>query len=159
MAYTTDGYTPGVGAAIAVDRIAGADYQLNKMVWGGQGVATEVTAATPIPVEPGFKTTEQCTRSVISCSSSGDNTIVGAVASQFVRIYGLMFTVASPVNVKLGDTTPAYSTGAMTFSFGGGIFWGQQGEPYLITAIGKGFVINLSAAVQCSGVIWYQQGV
>jgi hypothetical protein len=159
MAYTTDSITPGVGAAIAVDRITGTDYQVVKWVWGGQGVATEVTAGTPLPVEPGYRTTEQCARAVISCAASGDNTIVGAVALQFVRIYGIVFTVDSPVSVKLGDTTPAYSSGAMKFGLGGGLFWAEQGHPYLITAIGKGFVINLSAAVQCSGIIWYQQGV
>jgi hypothetical protein len=157
MAYNSDAITPGVGASIAVDRVAGADYQIIKPVYGGPGVTTEIAAATPLPMEPGLKLTEQCTRAVISFAASGDNALIAAVVAQYVRVYALMFTVDSPVSVKLGDTTVAYLTGAMKFGLGGGLILTQQGEPHFITALGKGFLINLSAAVQCSGVIWYTQ--
>jgi hypothetical protein len=44
------GYTPGVGAEIAVDEIAGIKHQRVKMQFGGDGVATDVSAANPMPV-------------------------------------------------------------------------------------------------------------
>lgn len=158
MSYNTDAITAGVGTAIAIDRVVGADYQMTKVVWGGQGVVTEIAAASPLPVIPGLKLTEQCTRAVISCASSGDNSIFAAVASQFNRIYAILFTVASPVSVKLGETGSTYYTGAMPFGSGGGLVLTQQGEPHFISsAVNKAFIINLSAAVQCSGVVWYTQ--
>jgi hypothetical protein len=44
------GYTPGVGAEIAVDEIAGIKHQRVKMQFGADGVATDVSAANPMPV-------------------------------------------------------------------------------------------------------------
>ena len=103
MALTTVPITPGTGAPIGVDQIAGTDYQVEKVAFGAAGVVTLVeaanplpitvvgtpsvtaalsaTAGAPVPVEFGVDTTEQFTRAVISCSSSGDNTIVAASAA------------------------------------------------------------------------------
>lgn len=165
--------TAGIGTAISADLIGGVYVQRNKLIHGIDGVSAGDVAltnglpvqpmtaggSTPFPTVAGFKTTEQYTRAVVSCAASGDNIIVASVAAQFVRVYGLLLLVDIPVSVKLGDLTPAFFTGAMKFSAGGGLFLPAYGEPYFITAVGKGFNINLSAAVQCSGVIWYQQGV
>lgn len=178
--------TPGVGVSLAFDEVSGVQYQRVKVNFGVDGAAADVTGAvglpvsvllggavvasanpfpvtalpaTPIPSSPGLKTTEQLSRIAISCNSSGANTLLAGVSLQYVRIYAIIFTVASPVNVKLGDTTVTDFTGAMTFGVGGGLLLTQQGEPHFITAIGKGVNLNLSSAVQCSGVMWYQQGV
>jgi hypothetical protein len=45
------GYTPGSGETIATDDIAGVQYQRVKPVWGVDGVANDVNATTPLPVE------------------------------------------------------------------------------------------------------------
>lgn len=45
------GYTPGSGATIATDDIGGVQYQRVKPVWGADGVANDVNATTPLPVE------------------------------------------------------------------------------------------------------------
>lgn len=146
--------TPGVGTTIATDDVGGSQYQIVKLAQGVLDTATLVSAANPFPVGYGLKTTEQLTRTVISCASSGDNTIVAASASNFFRLYAILFTVATPVGVKLGDTS--FWTGVMTFGTGGGLLLTQQGEPHFISsAVNKAFVINLSAAVQCSGTVWY----
>lgn len=42
--------TPPAGTAVAVDVIAAEQHQQIKMEWGGAGVATAVTATTPMPV-------------------------------------------------------------------------------------------------------------
>jgi len=45
------GYTPGSGETIATDEIGGVQYQRVKPVWGVDGVANDVNATTPLPVE------------------------------------------------------------------------------------------------------------
>jgi len=45
------GYTPGSGEIIATDDINGVQYQRVKPVWGTDGVANDVNANTPLPVE------------------------------------------------------------------------------------------------------------
>jgi hypothetical protein len=148
--------TAGVGTTVATDEIGGRHYQLIKMAFGAVDSASLVSAALPFPMQPGLKTTEQLTRAAISCASSGDNIIVAADVANKIRIYAMLFTVASPVNVKLGEGGPTYWTGAMTFGLGGGFLLSQQGEPHFMTsAINKSILLNLSAAVQASGVIWY----
>lgn len=164
--------TAGIGTTIATDDISGTHYQIFKLAFGPLNTGTLVEAGVGLPVavistvgpassaplfiSPGLKTTEQLTRAAISFASSGDNTVVAASASNKFRLYAILLTVATPVAVKLGEGGPTYWTGAMTLSAGGGIVLAQQGEPHFITsAVNKAFLINLSAAVQCSGVVWY----
>ena len=45
------GYTPGSGEIIATDDIAGVQYQRVKAVWGTDGVANDVNANTPLPIQ------------------------------------------------------------------------------------------------------------
>jgi len=149
--------TPGVGKTVATEDIGGRQFQLVKPAWGAAGSANLVSAALPIPVGLGLKTSEACTRLVLSFAASGDNAIVAASGGLIVRIYAILLVCATPVGVKFIDTTPTNLTGVMTFGVGGGLFLGQQGEPHYSTAVGKGFSINLSAAVQVSGTVWYTQ--
>lgn len=165
--------TEGLGKSIATDEIGGINFQRVKLIHGADGTndgdvslvnglpVKPMTSpgATPFPVVAGMKLTEQYTRAVISCAASGDNVILAGTGSQFVRVFGIIFVVDTPVAVKIGDDTPAYFTGAMKFGSGSGLFLPAYGEPYFIGAVGKGLVINLSAAVQCSGILWYQKGV
>jgi hypothetical protein len=44
------GYTPGTGATVAADEIAGVLYQRVKTTFGADGTATDVSAADPLPV-------------------------------------------------------------------------------------------------------------
>jgi hypothetical protein len=44
------GYTPGVGAIVAADDIAGVLHQRVKIGIGGDGVAVDVSAANPMPI-------------------------------------------------------------------------------------------------------------
>ena len=47
------GYTPGAGATVAADEIAGVLHQRVKIGVGADGVATDVSDANPIPVDVG----------------------------------------------------------------------------------------------------------
>jgi hypothetical protein len=42
---------PGAGQVIASDEIAGVQFQRVKTVWGGDGVATDVSLGNPLPVQ------------------------------------------------------------------------------------------------------------
>lgn len=44
------GYTPGVGATVAADEIAGVLHQRVKMQFGADGIATDVSASDPLPI-------------------------------------------------------------------------------------------------------------
>ena len=44
------GYTPGTGAIVAADNIAGVLHQRVKLGVGGDGVAVDVSAANPMPI-------------------------------------------------------------------------------------------------------------
>ena len=45
------GYTPGAGATIAADDIGGVLHQRIKIGIGGDGVATDISTANPMPVQ------------------------------------------------------------------------------------------------------------
>ena len=45
------GYTPGSGEIIATDDIGGVQYQRVKAVWGVDGVANDINATTPLPIQ------------------------------------------------------------------------------------------------------------
>lgn len=160
--------TPGVGKTVATDDVGGRHFQRVKLDFGGDGVSTPVisgtglpvtiagvVAATPLQTVPGLKTTEQLTRAAINIATLGDNTIIAASAANFYRIYAILFLCASTVAITLKDAGGSL-TGAMTFGLGGGLLLNQQGEPHYIgTAVNRAFVINLSAAIQVSGTVWY----
>lgn len=48
------GYTPGAGATIAADDIGGVLHQRVKIGIGGDGIATDVSSANPMPVDTGL---------------------------------------------------------------------------------------------------------
>lgn len=43
--------TPGSGAVIASDEVAGAQYQRVKLTWGADGTANDASATNPVPVQ------------------------------------------------------------------------------------------------------------
>lgn len=47
------GYTPGAGATVATDEVAGIHYQLVKLVTGASNEAQPVSEAMPLPVADG----------------------------------------------------------------------------------------------------------
>jgi len=96
-------------------------------------------------------------RDVISCASSGDNTVITNSSTHTIQIYALAFTLASSTTVTLKSGSTAL-TGAMTgtaFVFDvrpiprGGLM------PWFNIGPGQNFVINLGGAVQCSGQVTY----
>jgi hypothetical protein len=64
--------------------------------------------------------------------------------------------VAGATNVKFGDTTVTYLSGAYVLTINGSAYsdW-MSGEPIHVTATGKELLINSSAAVSVQGQLWY----
>ena len=90
-------------------------------------------------------------------ASSGDNTIVAAVAGQVIRVYKIFFVVASAVSVKFKDGAGTDLTAAMSLTGSGSFVLDFDPYPWVSTTSGNAFVINLSGAVQASGRLWYTQ--
>lgn len=54
MTHTVVSITPGSGEDVAVDDIAGVNFQRVKLVHGAEGVADNVSEAAPLPVDASF---------------------------------------------------------------------------------------------------------
>lgn len=107
----------------------------------------------------------QILRAAINITAAGDNTIVAAVAGKLITVIGLLLmngvATAQSVTVKDGTGGTAQS-GPMALS--------TSGAPLLLPDQGLGsfdyfqtsnpannLVLNLSAATQVGGVVWYIQ--
>lgn len=111
-----------------------------------------------LPVTPSLPTTALSSRTAINAASSGDNTLIAAVTGQTIRVHKLFLIASGAVNIKFKDgaggtdfhpAIPLYAGGGMTLDF--------DGDPWFLTTAGNAFVLNLSAAVQISGRIYYSQ--
>lgn len=148
----------GVSRTVKADSI-GTDFaQVMKMGFGADGVLTLVEAAAPLPVQQTHGKT--IGSGVINTATSGDNTLVAAVAGKAVRVIGIQVVCNAAVVVTFKDSTPANLTGPMSFSAQGG-FNDRSHDPnigvFKPTATGAGLVMNLSGAVQVSGYYIYVQ--
>lgn len=102
----------------------------------------------------------QLTQAAVSFNTTGDNTIVAAVAAQTIRIHRLILSVSTPTNLIFKDSTPTNFSGAMPFAANGGLILDfDSGEPWYKTAVGKAFVINQSGTAQVSGTVYYEQSL
>lgn len=102
-------------------------------------------------------TTSALTSASINASASGDNTLVAAVAAQTVRVFKLFLVANGAVNIKFKDGAATDLTAVMNLNIGGSITIDLDGEPWFLTSAGNAFVLNLSAAVQVSGRIYFTQ--
>lgn len=93
----------------------------------------------------------------IDAASSGNNTLVAAVASERVFVYRMFFLAVGAVDVEIRDGTTTEMTGPMALNQTVGIWMDYSDEPWFITTAGNALVMNLSAAVQVSGRVYYKQ--
>ena len=93
---------------------------------------------------------------VVSFSSSGDNTIIGATANQGIRVYRIFFVadVATTIIFKNGSTA---LSGSIPLFSGGAFVLDVSNEPWFITSIGSAFVINQSGTANVGGKVDFQK--
>jgi len=91
----------------------------------------------------------------INAASSGDNTLVSGTALQTIRVHRLFLVVAAAVNLKFKDGAGSDFHPALPLQAYASLAFDFDGEPYFITTSGNGLILNLSAAVQVSGMLYY----
>lgn len=92
----------------------------------------------------------------INISASGDQGVISAVNGSSYKIYGLFLVAAGSVSatIKNGSTVltgpiPLQTSAQFSFPL-------NVEVPYLSVDSGNALVINLSGAVQVSGIVYYQ---
>ena len=111
--------TPGTGVTVATDDVGGFQYQRIKPVWGSDGIATDVSPTTPLPVGLGdnarFFANDYFTVAAISSVVLGSSGAIGDyLAGVLVIPAGL-----TPGLVTLYDgatSTPIFNGGAGSVS-------------------------------------------
>lgn len=97
----------------------------------------------------------------ISASSSGDNTVVAAVANRKIKVLNYAAIAASDVSVTWKSGSSTSISGAIPFPANGGLapVGGPNTPvgmvPLFETATGEALVMNLSSAVLVAGHLAY----
>lgn len=102
------------------------------------------------------QTGDLLTEATVSASSSGDNTIVSATASQTTRVFVLQFTVSGDTDIIIKSGSTAL-TGTITMFAGGSATYEFQDYWWFKTGANEAFIINSSNAVTIGGLIKYQK--
>lgn len=92
----------------------------------------------------------------VNVAGVGDNILVAAVASKTIYVYKIFLEFADAVTAKFKSGAGTDLTGPLSKSAGGSMVLDYDGEPWFETVAGEAFVLNLSAAIQSSGRIYYQ---
>jgi len=99
---------------------------------------------------------QQRLTAVISAASSGDNTVVAAVASHKIRVLSYVLVAAGSVTARwesgAGGTA---KTGVMTLAAGVPLVVPLEREGHFETAVAALLNLELSGAVQVSGHLTY----
>lgn len=91
----------------------------------------------------------------IDVATSGDNTIVAAVASKKIRVLAYTLVCAAATTVIWKSATAGAITGDMSFAANGGIAAPFSPIGHFETTAGEALVLNLSAANAVSGHLVY----
>jgi len=156
--------TAGSGTSIAADDVASVYYQRVKIAHGADGAATDTQISQPLPVQTTFESSQASNLgaivtpkfALINTSSSGDTTLVAAVASRKIRVVSYAFICSGTVGVKFQSGTGGTAlTGVMEFTAQTGIAPGLNQWGHFESASGVLLAINLSAAIAVRGHLTY----
>ncbi len=93
----------------------------------------------------------------INASSTGDNAVVAAVATQCVLVFKIFFVASTATTVTFKDGASTSLTGAITLTAGGSFVLDLDSEPWFVATRGNAFIISQSGTAQLSGRVYYQQ--
>lgn len=103
---------------------------------------------------------QNCRQAPVNISAAGDNLVLSNAQGP-LTIYGLTIVAGGAVNLILKNGTATAMTGPMPLVTDGSIDFIPTFERYTVgsgTGTAGGFYINLSAAVQVSGTVYYKLG-
>lgn len=93
----------------------------------------------------------------INAAVLGNNVIIPGIAAQTIRIFRLFLVVSGSVDLKFADGGGSDFCPPMRMTTSGSIVLDFSSDPWFDVSAGNDFLINLSAAVQVSGRIYYRQ--
>lgn len=152
------------GSTFAADDISSVLHPRVKVEWGADGSANDTAVAAPLPVQASVESNQMTAGgtvvtpkfAAIAASSSGNNTLIAAVASKKIRVLAVAFMANGTVNAKFqsgaGGTDlsglfymVANTGAALPYNPAG---WFETGSNTLLN-------LNLSAAIAVGGCITY----
>lgn len=93
---------------------------------------------------------------VIDAASSGDNTLVAAVAGKKIRVLAMVIDAAGAVNIRLeSGASGTAMTGQMSMTNGTSLVWPFNPVGWMETAAGSLLNLELSGAVSVDGCLVY----
>jgi hypothetical protein len=156
---------PGTGAIVASDDIgSGVQAQRVKPVWGVDGTGTDTAIANPLPSQTTLEVSQVSSLgtiatpqyAVINTSSTGDTTIVAAVASKVIRVLSYVIVADAAVAAKFTSGAGGTAlTGAMSLSANGGVAAPFNPVGHFQTGSNTALVLNLAATVGARGHLTY----
>lgn len=147
--------TAGVGTTVATDDVGSRHFQRVKLDIGGDGVSTPVIITSPLPVQHQLNTTD-LTEVALNIAASGDNQIVALTAGQIIRVWAFWLKVNGAAGVSLKFRSAANDLHpALPFNDKDGWVMSFMSRPWFTCTIAEALQINLSAAIQVSGRIYY----
>lgn len=159
LLYDDVSITAGAGTAISADNIAGVNVQRVKLIHGVDGVSLgDVAPTNPYPVQHQLNATDWL-EAAINAPLINDNSIVAGVAATKIRVWAYWLKVnGSGVGVSLkwrDGTTDLHP--ALPFNDKDGWVMGFTTRPWFTVSTAAALQLNLSAAIQVSGRIYYTQ--
>ena len=109
MSYTTIAVTPGAGANVNVDRIAGNDTQRVKAAWGTEGAVSDVSLLNPLPIQD----MNQSTYHLVTAASANAASVKASAG--ILRGVHVFNNTTYPIYVKFHNTagTPTAGSGVV----------------------------------------------
>ena len=171
--------TPGTGATIATEDVAGIQHQKVKIEYGTDGVATLVSDTDPLPIDAmtmpaAAATTDSIAASlrtdkisdnlteltpkfaIIDAASSGDNTLVAVVASKKIRVLSVFLVASGAVTVRFESGAGGTAlTGQMQLAANGGFVLPFNPVGWFETASATLLNLELSGATSVDGSLTY----
>lgn len=115
----------------------------------------EYSSTNPLPVISGAPTTSPYTMAQIAAASSGNNTLVSGTASQTIRVYRILLSAQAAVTALLEDSSGTVKIGNLYLPTQGGLLLDGGGDPVMVCTVADNLVLNLGAAINVGGAVWY----
>ena len=103
--------------------------------------------------------TGSLTNVVVNSASATISAPVG-VPGKVIRVYRIVLVVGGTTNLTIKTSSGAALSGAMPFVANGSFVLDTpiSGEPWWVSLLGDGLLLNNSAAVAIAGTAWLLQG-